>query len=100
MFFLFNSICIMLVLGAMIKHFWQQIYKKRSNFVIVNLQVLNFALGLFIHVITALSTPADMQSCLNSESKTLDLMEAKKEKLFCCIPVIFISPVFRPLPHT
>lgn len=72
----------MLVLGAMIKHFWQQIYEKRSNFVIANLQVLNFALGFSIHVITAFSTPADMQSCLNSESKTLDLMEAKEEKLF------------------
>lgn len=100
MFFLFNSICIMLVLGAMIKRFWQQIYEKRSNFVIVNLQVLNFALGPFIHVITALSTPADMQSCLNSESKTLDLMEANEEKIFCCMAVIFTSPAFRPPART
>lgn len=50
----------MLVLGVMIKHFWQQIYEKISNFVIVNLQVLSFALGVFVHVITVLSTPADM----------------------------------------
>lgn len=100
MFFLFNSVCTVLVLDAIIKHFWQQICGKRINFVIVNLQVLNFVLGLFIHVITALPTPADMQSCLNSESKTLDLAATKEKKLFCWIPVIFILPVFRPLPHT
>lgn len=60
----------MLMLDVTINHFWQQIYGKRSNFLIVNLQVLNFVLGLFIRVITALLTPADMQSRLNSVTET------------------------------
>lgn len=99
-FFLFNSVCIMLMLDVIINHFWQQIYGKRSNVVLVDLQVLNFVLGLFMHVITALLTPADMQSCLNSETETLDLVTAEKRNFFCFIPAIFISPVFRHLPHT
>lgn len=85
---------------VIINHFWQQIYGKRSNVIIVDLQVLNFVLGLFMHVITALLTPADMQSRLNSETETLDLVAAEKRNFFCCIPAIFISPVFRHLAHT
>lgn len=88
------------MLDVIINHFWQQIYGKRSNFVIVNLQVLSLGLGLFIHLITALLTPADMQSHLNSETETLDLVAAEERNVFCCIPVIFISPFFRYLPHT
>lgn len=68
----------MLMLDVIINHFWQQIYRNRSNFVIVNLQVLNFVLGLCIHIITALLTPADMQTCLNSETETLDLVAAEE----------------------
>lgn len=41
----------MLMLDVIINHFWQQIYGKRSNVVTVDLQVLNFVLGLFMHCI-------------------------------------------------
>lgn len=99
-FFLFNSICIMLMLDVIMNHLWP--YGKRGNFVIVSLQGLSFVLGFFIHVITlsALLTPADMQSHLNYESETVGLVAAGERNVFCCLPVTFISPVFRHLSHT
>lgn len=83
-----------------IKHLWQQIYGKRSNFVIVSLQVLNFVSGLFIHMMTALLIPADMQRCLNSETGTFDLVAGEERRVFSCIPVVFISPLFGYLLFT
>lgn len=90
----------MLMLDVIINHLWP--YGKRSNFVIVNLQVLNYVLHFFIHVntLTSLLTPADMQSCLNSESETVGLVAAGEINGFCCMLVIFLSPVFGHLSHT
>lgn len=81
----------MLKLDVIINHFWQQIYVKRNNFVIVSLQVLNFILGHFVLIITALLTPADMQSHLNSETKTLDLVAAEEKCILLHTSDIYIT---------
>lgn len=51
-------------------------------------------------MITALLIPADMQRCLNSETETFNLVAGEERSVFCCIPVIFILPVFGYLPFT
>lgn len=83
------------MLDVVINNCWQQIYGRRKNFVTASVEFLNFPLEFFISVITVLLMPAGLQSLLNSETETSDLVTAGEGNIFCCISMMFMSPIFR-----
>jgi len=83
------------MLDVVINNCWQQIYGRRKNFVTASVEFLNFPLEFFISVITVLLMPAGLQSLLNSETETSDLVTAGEGNIFSCISVMFMSPIFR-----
>lgn len=85
------------MLGVVINHFWQQTCGRRNNFV-TSVEFLNFLVRFFFGVVNVLLTPADLQR-LNSETETSGLVAAREAYVFGCISVIFLSPIFRYLPH-
>lgn len=80
------------MLNAVINNYWQ---RRRKNFVTARVKFLNFPLEIFISVITLLLTPADLQSLLNSETETSDLVAAGGGNIFSHISVMFMTPIFR-----
>lgn len=83
------------MLDVVINNCWQQIYGRRKNFVTASVEFLNFPLEFFISVIPVLLMPAGLQSLLNSETETSDLVTAGEGNIFSCISVMFMSPIFR-----
>lgn len=86
------------MLGVVINHFWQQMCGKRNNFVTLSEEFMNFLVRFFFGVVNVLLTPADLQH-LNSETETSGLVAAREAYVFSCISVIFLSPIFRYVPH-
>lgn len=66
-----------------------------KKFVTARVEFLSFPLEIIISVITVLLTPADLQSLLNSETETSDLVAAGERNIFSCISVMFMTPIFR-----